>query len=70
MTLNNIKNILDIMPDCDVSLRINYSNKMKNPPQIIDEVSEILTDDYRQRLTINIQKVWQEYNEQSDEQPF
>lgn len=70
MTLNNIKNILDIMPDCDVTLRINYSNKMKNPAQIIDEVSEILTDDYRQRLTINIQKVWQEYNEQSDEQPF
>lgn len=70
MDLNNIKDILDIMPDCYVTLRINYSNKMKNPPQIIDEVSEILTDDYRQRLTINIQKVWQEYNEKSDEQPF
>lgn len=68
--LNNIKDILDIMPVCDVTLRINYSNKMQNPPQIIDEISEVLTDDYRQRLTINIQKVWQEYNEKSDEQPF
>ncbi|MCR5535443.1 MAG: radical SAM protein [Bacteroidaceae bacterium] len=70
MDLNNIKDILDIIPDCSVTLRINYSNKMKNPPQIIDEVSEILTDDYRQRLTINIQKVWQERDEKSDEQPF
>lgn len=62
MALNNIKDILDIIPNSNISLRINYSSKMHNPKLIIDQIGEIVSPEYRNRIDLNIQKVWQEKN--------
>ncbi|MCR5271328.1 MAG: radical SAM protein [Prevotella sp.] len=60
MALNNIVDILTISKEAYVILRINYSERMNNPRRIIDEISEIIPESLRNRIKLDIQKVWQE----------
>src|SRR5574344_3050699 len=70
MALNNIKDILDLITDCSIGLRINYSSKMQNPQLIIDQIGEIISPEYRKRIDLNIQKVWQEKDSILNEKKF
>ena len=60
IALNNIVDILTVSPKTYVILRINYSARMKNPRSVIDEIGEIIPIHLRDRIVLDVQKVWQE----------
>ncbi|MCD8291447.1 MAG: hypothetical protein LUC91_08100, partial [Prevotella sp.] len=58
--LHNIVDILHLIPNSSVNLRINYSNKTLEPSQILDQVNEIIPSDLRERIEVSPKKIWQE----------
>ena len=70
MALNNVVDILTIIPDSRVNLRINYSSRTKHPRQIIDEINNLIPTDLRTNIDLDIQKVWQENDDLIGEDPF
>lgn len=58
--LNNIANIVRLIPNANVNLRINYSNKTLTPNEIIKEVNEFIPQELRHQIEIAPKKIWQE----------
>lgn len=58
--LNNIVDIVKMMPDTYCILRINLSKKMNDPNRIIYQINEIIPENLRHKVTVDLQRVWQE----------
>lgn len=57
-TLINIKRIVELMPEADCSLRINYTEKT-DINKVMHDVGEVLPIESRQYITVIPRKVWQ-----------
>lgn len=58
--LNNIAKIIKRMPDTYCILRINLSQRMHNLEKIICQIDEIIPIEWRHKVCVDFQKVWQE----------
>ncbi|MCD8301829.1 MAG: radical SAM protein [Prevotellaceae bacterium] len=58
--LNNIVDILRLIPRSRVNLRINYSKETLEPLQIVEQVNEIIPSELRDRIDLTPKKIWQE----------
>lgn len=58
ITLNNVKSVLEIMPESNCNLRINYTDKV-DVDKVMKEVNEIIPHNLHGHLRITPRKVWQ-----------
>ncbi len=58
--LNNIIDIVTIIPKTSCTLRINCSSKNSSSVKIIEQVNEVIPESVRDRIKIDVQQVWQE----------
>lgn len=58
-SLNNLANILKLLPEATCLLRINYTPENLEPEKIIAEINSFLPKEYRHRITVYPIKVWQ-----------
>lgn len=58
--LRNIVDILCVIPDSRVNLRINYSCRTLAPGEILRQLNEIIPVELRCRIEISPKKIWQE----------
>lgn len=59
LILNNISNLLRINKDAVLTLRLNYTLPMLRSRKLVTEISRYISHDHRNRLTVDLQKVWQ-----------
>ena len=57
-SLNNIRMIVEQIPEASVNLRINYTEK-SDPIKIIQSINEVIPQNIREKVTIIPCKVWQ-----------
>lgn len=58
VSLNNIRMIVEQIPEASVNLRINYTEK-SDPIKIIECINEVIPQKIREKITIVPCKVWQ-----------
>lgn len=66
-TLNNIRRIVELVPEASVNLRINYTAKT-DPKRIMEDINSIIPSRLRTNITITPRKVWQVDNAQIPEE--
>lgn len=58
ITLTNIKSLIELMPEANLNLRINYTEKL-DINQLMTEINEIIPYYLHKRIKISPRKVWQ-----------
>lgn len=58
ITLANIKSLVELMPEANITMRINYTEKL-DVELLMKEVNEIIPPHLHQRIRISPRKVWQ-----------
>lgn len=56
---NNIKLLIDWIPQCDITLRFNYTSQNLST-EVIDDINRLFSPFYRNRIEFLPRKVWQE----------
>lgn len=59
LVLSNIRNLLMLNDEASVSLRINYTSKTLESDKLSGEVNAYIHAKYRNRVSVDFQKVWQ-----------
>lgn len=59
LVLGNIRNALSKNQQSTLQLRINYTPELLSTPEIVDQISERIPKDLRNRISIDLQRVWQ-----------
>lgn len=63
--LDNIVSIVKNMPKTHCILRINLSHKIHDPSELINQIDEIIPEELRYKVKVDIQTVWQEAKDES-----
>lgn len=63
IALNNIVNIVKMLPKAYCILRINLSKRMQDPCKIINQINEIIPIELHNKVKVDLQTVWQEGEE-------
>lgn len=59
LILTNIVNLLQINSNAQVVLRLNYTLATLKSPDLLNDICKYLPLEYRRRITVDLQKVWQ-----------
>lgn len=59
-SLSNIVDIIRIIPNASVNLRINYSKKTLESLEMINQINEIIPKEFRRQIEVSPKKIWQE----------
>jgi uncharacterized protein len=57
--LRNICTLCDVIPQARITMRFNYDDKNIDIERIVNEVNDVISDQYRKRIHILPRKVWQ-----------
>ena len=68
ITLRNICQISEIIPEAEICLRYNYTTDNLKPDAFIKDLEQYLSEDIRKRINLSVMKVWQEDEKGIDNQ--